>query len=110
MLLPKPIINQNLDPTHFCPDSSAKPSNSSPSNLKSPLGIYFLNPAYDPAITSPYQEEFVEPVCRRPTKQELEIPPILADQIDYGNIFHKFLPNKSNVNNLLKQIKRKILR
>ena len=63
-----------------------------------------INPGYDPAfnINSPYQEIFVEPLYRGPTKQDLEIPPFSGNQINYKKLIYEFLPKQSDIGHILK--------
>ena len=95
LYLPNPIINQDKDATHFYPESSTKLSTLSPSTFKTLTDTNLLNPDYDPAIdiNSPYHEELLEPVYRRSSKQDSELHPILADQIDDGKFINSFLNN-----------------
>ena len=61
-------------------------------------------------LNSPYTVEEVETKCRPPTKMDFEVPPSLADQMDEGKFITRYLPKQVDVERLLKELNRKVLR
>jgi hypothetical protein len=61
-------------------------------------------------IGGPENEEFDTPSHIAPTKAHMSIPPCLADQVDQGKLFHKFMPKQKDIDKLLREINKKILR
>ena len=110
--MPKPISNQDIDIPHLYSESFTKTPPLSPSNLKPPTVINSGHPNYEPNnnIRFPYQEGFLEPLHRRPSKQYLYLPSTLADQIDHVKLIYKFLPKQSDIDQPLKQINKKVLK
>ena len=79
--------------------------------MKTSTDISTINPDFDPSIdvTGAYQKGIVEPLYRRPLKHDLKILQTLVDQIDDGKLIHNFFPKQSDIDKLMKQIKRKLL-
>ena len=55
-------------------------------------------------------EEVLDPQIRIPEQSDFEIPPPLQEIVDPSKITHKFLPKQGDIDRLIKQINKKILR
>ena len=61
-------------------------------------------------LDSPFQDTMIEPVYERPKPEQFVLPPSLMDQVDEGKYILKFLPKQKDVDKLLAEINRKVLR
>ena len=64
----------------------------------------------DQHFNSPYSDEDLEPSFRQPTNADFVMPPLLSDLLPDKTVLHKNLPKQTDLDKLLKQIDRKILR
>ena len=55
-------------------------------------------------------EEVLDPQIRIPDQSDFEIPPPLQDIVDPSKITHKFLPKQGEIDRLINQINKKVLR
>ena len=55
-------------------------------------------------------QEVLDPQIRIPDQSDFEIPPPLQDIVDPSKITHKFLPKQGEIDRLLNQINKKVLR
>ena len=55
-------------------------------------------------------EEVLDPQIRIPDQSDFEIPPPLQDVVDPSKITHKFLPKQGEIDRLINQINKKVLR
>ena len=55
-------------------------------------------------------EEVLDPQIRIPDQSNFEIPPPLQDIVDPSKITHKFLPKQGEIDRLINQINKKVLR
>ena len=69
-----------------------------------------LNPAPIEGIDVGDSEEVLDPKIRIPDQSNLEIPPPLQEIVDPSKITHKFLPKQGDIDRLIKQINKKVLR
>ena len=61
-------------------------------------------------LNSPYSDEDLEPSFRQPTNADFVMPPFISDLLPDKTILNKSLPKQTDLDKLLKQIDRKILR
>ena len=59
---------------------------------------------------SPYQEGIKTEIYQRPDKYQLVKPPKSADLINTNNIVQKYLSKQTDINKILKNIQRKMLK
>ena len=69
-----------------------------------------LNPTPIEGIDVGDSEEVLEPQIRIPDQSNFEIPPPLQEIVDPSKITHKFLPKQGEIDRLIKQINKKVLR
>ena len=69
-----------------------------------------LNPTPIEEIDVGDNEEVLDPQIRIPDQSDFEIPPPLQDIVDPSKITHKFLPKQGEIDRLIKQINKKVLR
>ena len=55
-------------------------------------------------------EEVLDPQIRIPDQSDFELPPPLQDIVDPSKITNKFLPKQGEIDRLINQINRKVLR
>jgi hypothetical protein len=56
------------------------------------------------------QEQTIDIIHKRPLQSQFEIPPSLEEQIDQSKIYVKQLPKQTDIDKVLKQINKKVLR
>ena len=59
---------------------------------------------------SPFQEGIISQTIQRPDKMFFQKPKSIDDIIDTGNLIHKFLPKKMDIDKILQIIQRKVLK
>ena len=69
-----------------------------------------LNPTPIEGIDVGDREEVLDPQIRIPDQSDFEIPPPLQEIVDPSKITHKFLPKQGDIDRLIKQINKKVLR
>ena len=69
-----------------------------------------LNPNPIEGIDVGDSEEVLDPQIRIPDQSDFEIPPPLQEIVDPSKITHKFLPKQGDIDRLIKQINKKVLR
>ena len=69
-----------------------------------------LNPMPIEGIDVGDSEEVLDPHIRIPDQSDFEIPPPLQDIVDPSKITHKFLPKQGEIDRLINQINKKLLR
>ena len=69
-----------------------------------------LNPTPTEGIDVGDSEEVLDPQIRIPDQSDFEIPPPLQDIVDPSKITHKFLPKQGEIDRLINQINKKVLR
>ena len=69
-----------------------------------------LNPTPIEGIDVGDSEEVLDPQIRIPDQSDFEIPPPLQEIVDPSKITHKFLPKQGDIDRLIKQINKKVLR
>ena len=69
-----------------------------------------LNPTPIEGIDVGDSEEVLDPQIRIPDQSNFEIPPPLQEIVDPSKITHKFLPKQGDIDRLIKQINKKVLR
>ena len=69
-----------------------------------------LNPTPIEGIDVSDSEEVLDPQIRIPDQSDFEIPPPLQEIVDPSKITHKFLPKQGEIDRLIKQINKKVLR
>ena len=69
-----------------------------------------LNPTPIEGIDVGDSEEVLDPKIRIPDQSDFEIPPPLQDIVDPSKITHKFLPKQGEIDRLINQINKKVLR
>ena len=69
-----------------------------------------LNPTPIEGIDFGDSEEVLDPQIRIPDQSDFEIPPPLQDIVDPSKITHKFLPKQGEIDRLINQINKKVLR
>ena len=69
-----------------------------------------LNPTPTEGIDVGDSEEVLEPQIRIPDQNDFELPPQLQDIVDPSKITHKFLPKQGEIDRLINQINKKVLR
>ena len=77
------------------------------------LGIKYrkaLNPTPIEGIDVSDSEEVLDPQIRIPDKSDFETPPPLQDIVDLNKITHKFLPKQGEIDRLINQINKKVLK
>ena len=57
-----------------------------------------------------YQEGIISEIYSRPDKSQLVEPPELADLVNTNNIVQKYLPKQTDIDKILKILKRKVLK
>ena len=55
-------------------------------------------------------KKFLDPQIRIPDQSDFEVPPPLQEIVDPSKITHKFLPKQGEIDRLIKQINKKVLR
>ena len=69
-----------------------------------------LNPTPIEGMDVGDSEEVLDPQIRIPDHNDFEIPPPLQDIVDPSKITHKFLPKQGEIDRLISQINKKVLR
>ena len=69
-----------------------------------------LNPTPIEGIDVGDSEEVLDPQIRIPDQNDFELPPPLQDIVDPSKITHKFLPKQGEIDRLINQINKKVLR
>ena len=69
-----------------------------------------LNPTPIEGIDVGDSEEVLDPQIRIPDQSDFELPPQLQDIVDPSKITHKFLPKQGEIDRLINQINKKVLR
>ena len=69
-----------------------------------------LNPTSIEGIDVGDSEEVLDPQITIPDQSDFELPPPLQDIIDPSKITHKFLPKQGEIDRLINQINKKVLR
>ena len=69
-----------------------------------------LNPTPTEGIDVGDSEEILDPQIRIPDQSDFELPPPLQDMVDPSKITHKFLPKQGEIDRLINQISKKVLR
>ena len=69
-----------------------------------------LNPTPIEGIDVGDSEEVLDPQIRIPDQSDFELPPPLQDTVDPSKITHKFLPKQGEIDRLINQINKKVLR
>ena len=69
-----------------------------------------LNPTPIEGIDVGDSEEILDPQIRIPDQSDFELPPPLQDIVDPSKITHKFLPKQGEIDRLINQINKKVLR
>ena len=69
-----------------------------------------LNPTPIEGIDVGVSEEVLDPQIRIPDQNDFELPPSLQDVVDPTKITHKFLPKQGEIDRLINQINKKVLR
>ena len=69
-----------------------------------------LNPTPIEGIDVGDSEEVLDPQIRIPDQSDFEISPPLQEIVDPSKITHKFLPKQGEIDRLIKQINKKVLR
>ena len=69
-----------------------------------------LNPTPIEGIDVGDSEEVLDPQIRIPDQSDFELPTPLQDVVDPSKVTHKFLPKQREINRLMNQINRKVLR
>ena len=69
-----------------------------------------LNPTPIEGIDVGDSEEVLEPQIRIPDQSDFELPTPLQDIVDPSKITHKFLPKQGEIDRLINQINKKVLR
>ena len=69
-----------------------------------------LNPNPIEGIDVGDSEEVLDPQIRIPDQSDFEIPPSLHEIVDPSKITHKILPKQGDIDRLIKQIIKKVLR
>ena len=69
-----------------------------------------LNPTPIEGIDIGDSEEVLDPQIRIPDQSDFELPPPLQDVVDPSKITHKFLPKQGEIDRLINQINKKVLR
>ena len=69
-----------------------------------------LNPTPIEGIDVGDSEEVLDPQIRIPDQSDFELPPPLQDVVDPSKITHKFFPKQGEIDRLINQINKKVLR
>ena len=69
-----------------------------------------LNPTPIEGVDVGDSEEVLDPQIRIPDQSDFELPPPLQDIVDPSKITHKFLPKQGEIDRLINQINKKVLR
>ena len=69
-----------------------------------------LNPTSIKGVDVGDSEEVLDPQIRIPDQSDFELPPPLQDIVDPSKITHKFLPKQGEIDRLINQINKKVLR
>ena len=79
-------------------------------NTKYTTRRYALVPKPDPNTDTGDNEEVLDPEIKIPLDTDFITPPSLENVVDATKVTHKFLPKQGEIERLIKQIKRKVLR
>jgi flagellar basal body rod protein FlgC len=96
----RPIINPDVEYTIPSPKFIPNPID--------PLDTSNIDPLID--LDGPMQEQTIDIIHKRPLQTQFEIPPSLEEQIDQSKIYVKQLPKQTDIDKVLKQINKKVLR
>ena len=69
-----------------------------------------MNPKLIPGIDTGTEEQVLDPEIRIPQLNDFIPPQSLAKVVDLSKDAHKFLPKQGEIDRLLKQIEKKVLR
>ena len=69
-----------------------------------------LNPTPIEGIDAGDSEEVLAPQIQIPDQSDFELPPPLHDVVDPTKVTHKFLPKQGEIDRLINQINKKVLR
>ena len=69
-----------------------------------------LNPTPTEGIHVEDSEEVLDPQIRIPDQSDFELPLPLQDVVDPSKVTHKFLPKQGEIDTLINQINKKVLR
>ena len=69
-----------------------------------------MNPTSIEGIDVGESEEVLDPQIRIPDQSDFELPPPLQDAVDPSKVTHKFLPRQGEIDRLINQINKKVLR
>ena len=69
-----------------------------------------LNPTPIEGIDVGDSEEVLDPQIRIPGQSDFELPPPLQDVVDPSKVTHKFLPKQGEIDRLINQINKEVLR
>ena len=69
-----------------------------------------LNPTPIEGIDVGDSEEVLDPQIRIPDQSDFELPPPLQDVVDPSKVTHKFMPKQGEIDRLINQINKKMLR
>ena len=69
-----------------------------------------LNPTPIEGIDVGDNEEVLDPQIRFPDQSDFELPPPLQDVVDPSKVTHKFLPRQGEIDRLINQINKKVVR
>ena len=69
-----------------------------------------LNPTPIEGVDVGDSEEVLDPQIRIPDQSDFELPPPLQDIVDPSKITHKFLPKQGEIDRLINQMNKKVLR
>ena len=69
-----------------------------------------MNPTPIEGIDVGDSEEVLDPQIRIPDRSDFELPPPLQDVVDPSKVTHKFLPKQGEIDKLINQINKKVLR
>ena len=79
-------------------------------NTKYTTRRYALDPKPDPNTDTGDNEEVLDPEIKIPLDTDFITPPSLENVVDATKVTHKFLPKQGEIERLIKQINRKVLR
>ena len=69
-----------------------------------------MNPTPIEGIDVGDSEEVLDTQIRIPDQSDFELPPPLQDVVDPSKVTHKFLPKQGEIDRLINQINKKVLR
>ena len=69
-----------------------------------------LNPTPIEGVDVSDSEEVLDPQIRIPDQSDFEVPPPLQDIVDPSKIIHNFLPKQGEIDRLINQINKEVLR